>query len=130
GDQRPHRSREDRRGDPPVPDAGGDRPEGGRCLAPPQADAGVPQDPRPLLRDRPVRHGEGMSSPREAMRQSLRIPEDLAADVAATLDGWRAGEKVRRLWSRDATLWTGADEAKWLGWLDVAEDRAAHLKRL
>jgi transaldolase/glucose-6-phosphate isomerase len=25
---------------------------------------------------------------------------------------------VERIWSRDATLWTGRDEAKWLGWLD------------
>ena len=25
---------------------------------------------------------------------------------------------VERIWARDATLWTGADEAKWLGWLD------------
>jgi transaldolase/glucose-6-phosphate isomerase len=25
---------------------------------------------------------------------------------------------VDRIWARDATLWTGADEAKWLGWLD------------
>ena len=25
---------------------------------------------------------------------------------------------VERIWSRDATLWTGADEDKWLGWLD------------
>jgi hypothetical protein len=35
-------------------------------------------------------------------------------------------EIVERIWSRDQTLWTGADEAKWLGWLDitarVAED--------
>jgi transaldolase / glucose-6-phosphate isomerase len=27
-------------------------------------------------------------------------------------------ELVERIWSRDATLWTGRDEAKWLGWLD------------
>jgi hypothetical protein len=27
-------------------------------------------------------------------------------------------ELVERLWARDATLWTGADEARWLGWLD------------
>ncbi len=27
-------------------------------------------------------------------------------------------EVVERIWGRDATLWTGADEAKWLGWLD------------
>ncbi len=28
------------------------------------------------------------------------------------------GGVVERIWSRDPTLWTGADEAKWLGWLD------------
>jgi glucose-6-phosphate isomerase len=25
---------------------------------------------------------------------------------------------VERLWARDATLWTGQDESRWLGWLD------------
>ena len=24
----------------------------------------------------------------------------------------------QRIWSRDPTLWTGTDEARWLGWLD------------
>ena len=27
-------------------------------------------------------------------------------------------ELVERIWARDATLWTGGDEASWLGWLD------------
>jgi hypothetical protein len=27
-------------------------------------------------------------------------------------------EVVERIWARDPTLWTGHDEAKWLGWLD------------
>jgi len=27
-------------------------------------------------------------------------------------------ELVARVWERDPTLWTGSDEAKWLGWLD------------
>ncbi|HSB38557.1 MAG TPA: hypothetical protein VLD13_05655 [Gaiellaceae bacterium] len=27
-------------------------------------------------------------------------------------------ELVERIWERDPTLWTGKDEAKWLGWLD------------
>jgi transaldolase / glucose-6-phosphate isomerase len=35
-------------------------------------------------------------------------------------------EIVERIWSRDPALWTGTDEAKWLGWLDetwrMAED--------
>ena len=37
-----------------------------------------------------------------------------------------SAETVERIWQRDATLWTGGDEAKWLGWLDepwrMAED--------
>jgi hypothetical protein len=29
-----------------------------------------------------------------------------------------ATEIVERIWARDPTLWTGADEGRWLGWLD------------
>jgi transaldolase/glucose-6-phosphate isomerase len=29
-----------------------------------------------------------------------------------------ATELVERIWARDPTAWTGADEARWLGWLD------------
>jgi transaldolase/glucose-6-phosphate isomerase len=32
---------------------------------------------------------------------------------------WREENRVRRLWEKDASLWTGKDEARWLGWLDV-----------
>ena len=28
-------------------------------------------------------------------------------------------ELVRRIWARDPSVWTGGDEAKWLGWLDA-----------
>ncbi len=55
------------------------------------------------------------------------------------LETWRENGGVRRLWAGDASLWTGADEDRWLGWLrivdaelaDVAEleDFAAHVKR-
>lgn len=27
-------------------------------------------------------------------------------------------ELVERIWARDATVWTGGDESRWLGWLD------------
>ncbi|MFQ5993412.1 MAG: transaldolase, partial [Nitrospiraceae bacterium] len=47
-------------------------------------------------------------------RQIYTLPKDLAAEVKASLDEWRAEEKVRRLWARDATLWTGTDESNWL----------------
>ena len=32
-----------------------------------------------------------------------------------------AAELVERIWARDATLWTGSDENRWLGWLDEPE---------
>ena len=32
--------------------------------------------------------------------------------------GMSDAEIVERIWARDPALWTGADEAKWLGWLD------------
>ncbi len=58
--------------------------------------------------------------------QASSLPPDLASAVKKNLDDWRAAGKVRRLWQRDASLWTGSDEAKWLGWLGVTEEQIAH----
>jgi transaldolase/glucose-6-phosphate isomerase len=46
------------------------------------------------------------------------LPEADAAAVRAAENDWRAAGATARLWRRDAGLWTGADEASWLGWLD------------
>jgi transaldolase/glucose-6-phosphate isomerase len=54
-------------------------------------------------------------------RQSLDLPSELDTAVQAGLEAWRAQGNVRRLWARDASLWTDTDEAKWMGWLDVAD---------
>ena len=54
-------------------------------------------------------------------QQQQKLPDALAKQVAAAVNDWRANGKVRRLWQRDATLWTNTDEAQWLGWLDVTE---------
>ncbi len=63
-------------------------------------------------------------------RQTYSLPEPIGKDVAKTLEDWRLTGKVRRLWGRDATLWTGTDEAKWLGWLGICDDQLAHLDKL
>jgi transaldolase / glucose-6-phosphate isomerase len=55
--------------------------------------------------------------------QACKLPPELEKAVAASLESWRQDGNVRRLWAGDATLWTGADEAKWLGWLDIDETR-------
>jgi glucose-6-phosphate isomerase len=54
------------------------------------------------------------------------LPESLAASVKTAISDWQSGGKMQRLWSRDASLWTGSDEADWLGWLDIVEEQIAH----
>jgi transaldolase / glucose-6-phosphate isomerase len=54
------------------------------------------------------------------------LPSELEATLGALVDDWSDGRKVARLWARDASLWTGADEADWLGWLGVAMDQLTH----
>jgi len=48
---------------------------------------------------------------------SYRLPSELTTAVEAALADWQQHDKVRRLWDKDATLWTGSDEAHWLDWL-------------
>jgi transaldolase/glucose-6-phosphate isomerase len=59
-------------------------------------------------------------------KQTLSLPAPLDEQVEAEIDDWDSEKKVRRLWARDATVWTGADEADWLGWLGIVEDQLAH----
>jgi transaldolase / glucose-6-phosphate isomerase len=67
-----------------------------------------------------------------ALKTSL--PDSLAAAVKATTTDWQsgtqAGTKMRRLWQRDPSLWTGSDEASWLGWLDIVEEQIAQHDQL
>ena len=58
------------------------------------------------------------------------MPDPLAAAVKETLAEWGAHGNVRKLWGRDASLWTGRDEALWLGWLGITNDQLAHIERL
>src|SRR5258708_1460676 len=54
-------------------------------------------------------------------QQSYKLPDALTKEVAQAISDWRAAGNVRRLWQRDASLWTNSDEAQWLGWLDITE---------
>jgi transaldolase / glucose-6-phosphate isomerase len=58
------------------------------------------------------------------------LPEPLHTAVQATIADWQSGGKMRRLWQRDATLWTGSDEANWLGWLDIVDEQIAQHDQL
>ncbi|MGC2450675.1 MAG: transaldolase, partial [Candidatus Sulfotelmatobacter sp.] len=58
-------------------------------------------------------------------RLKTSLPESLATTVKSTIADWQSGGKMKRLWDRDASLWTGEDESKWLGWLDIVEEQIA-----
>jgi transaldolase/glucose-6-phosphate isomerase len=58
------------------------------------------------------------------------LPEPLAAAVKKSLAEWRADDKVRKLWGLGASLWSGKDEAQWLGWLGITNDQLANIERL
>jgi transaldolase / glucose-6-phosphate isomerase len=62
--------------------------------------------------------------------QTASLPADLDAAVKKNLNDWRASGRVRRLWQHDAALWTGEDEANWLGWLDVTGEQLANAAKL
>ncbi len=60
-------------------------------------------------------------------RQTSKLPGPLANAVSASLEDWEKNNKVARLWQKDASLWTGADESNWLGWLTITEEQLARI---
>ncbi|MCX7721609.1 MAG: bifunctional transaldolase/phosoglucose isomerase [Verrucomicrobiae bacterium] len=62
-------------------------------------------------------------------RYEAILPENLARAVTQTLKDWRKAKKVAGLWAGDARLWTGADEAEWLGWLSIVDKQLAEASR-
>ena len=58
--------------------------------------------------------------------QTYSLPAALNTQVEAAIEDWKMAGKVRRLWARDASLWTNSDESSWFGWLGITEDQLAH----
>ena len=63
-------------------------------------------------------------------RQTYTLPDKLAEHVNASLQDWKKNGKVQRLWQKDASLWTGAGEDKWLGWLEITEQQLEDIDKL
>jgi len=53
--------------------------------------------------------------------------DNLKGAYAEALEAWRKEGLIRRLWKRDTAVWSGADEDKWLGWLDSIEHGLEHI---
>lgn len=54
----------------------------------------------------------------------------MTSAVEAETDLWRTERRGARLWAGDPSLWSGADEGKWIGWLHVVEQELADIGRL
>lgn len=64
--------------------------------------------------------------------QTHSLNPELARAVSATLEDWDREDKSARLWSGDASLWTGSEEGSWLGWLSLTDGPGCspHLEQL
>jgi transaldolase/glucose-6-phosphate isomerase len=64
----------------------------------------------------------------EGVRSEIKpgSPEVKAA-FEAEMEAWRKNGRIRKLWAGDKTLWTNADEDKWMGWLRVVESEQADI---
>ncbi len=57
------------------------------------------------------------------------LPPKLETAVLTEIENWRLEDKVTRIWSKDASVWTNDDEAKWLGWLDIVSEELGDLQK-
>jgi transaldolase/glucose-6-phosphate isomerase len=57
------------------------------------------------------------------------LPDELQAQLEALSTEWQEQNKVSRVWQKDAAVWTGVDEAKWLAWLDVVDVEIGNLDK-
>lgn len=60
---------------------------------------------------------------------SYLLPGELGDAVTEAHKQWTAAGNTARLWNKDASLWTNADESKWLGWLDVVGQQLASVDK-
>ena len=60
----------------------------------------------------------------------MSVPVLLVDAVERLAVEWEADDRMARLWAGDASLWTGAGEGEWLGWLQVVGARRARVAEL
>ncbi|MEP6850292.1 MAG: bifunctional transaldolase/phosoglucose isomerase [Acidobacteriota bacterium] len=60
---------------------------------------------------------------------SVSLPEDLENEVRSVANDLEGSEMVSRIWNKDASVWTGDDEAKWLGWLDIVDREKGNVEK-
>jgi transaldolase / glucose-6-phosphate isomerase len=65
----------------------------------------------------------------EGVSFSFSLPSDLEKSLKEARKKWESSRNTERLWKKDASLWTNTDEAKWLGWLDIADQQLSNVSK-
>ena len=55
----------------------------------------------------------------------IQVPPSLRKATDRLVATWEGDGRVGRVWQGDASVWTGADEDRWIGWLHVAGNQLA-----
>ena len=58
---------------------------------------------------------------------SYSLPEALQETLETEIAAWDGDGRTGSIWQKDASVWTGSDEAEWLGWLDIAGRELAEI---
>jgi len=67
----------------------------------------------------PARSSAPAATPPSSAMPTLKAPPAVQAAFEQALADWKSSDRSRRFTRKDATVWTGGDEASWLGWLDA-----------
>lgn len=57
------------------------------------------------------------------------LPRGIENELLSQAGRLREDDRVARIWQKDASVWTGDDEAKWLGWLDIVGEELGDLQK-
>lgn len=60
---------------------------------------------------------------------TFTLPEQLKQAYKAEIQKTIEDKRIARIWEKDASVWTGGDESKWLGWLDIVDEEKANAAR-
>ena len=60
---------------------------------------------------------------------TYELPAAIHTEFTAAVERWNGGSMTDRIWQKDAAVWTGSDESKWLGWLDIVDEELADLQK-
>lgn len=56
------------------------------------------------------------------------LPEKLKQSYRAEIQKTIEDKRISRIWEKDTSVWTGADENKWLGWLTIVDEELQNLE--